>query len=144
MEGGRLEKALRDRFHVAQSVPAGSQARRRAGQPPSDEVPVVLGELAGDQAPAAEVGRGAPAQAAHTASTSAAMADAPSPPAGLTAGAPSAAPACLGLARRGGRAVRLLSPKDVEVEEEAADLAAARACRGSPTWIVRSSGRRAR
>ena len=53
--------------------------------------------------------------------------------AGLAAGAPSAVPACQGLARRGGRAARL--PEDVEVEEEAADLAradlaAARACRG--------------
>ena len=52
----------------------------------------------------------------------------PLPPAGLAAGAPSAVPACRGLARRGGRAARL--PEDVEVEEEAADLAAARACRG--------------
>ena len=89
---------------------------------------MVLGELAGVRAPAAEVGRGAPA---HSASTSAAIADArhaPSPPAGLAAGAPSAVPACRGLARRGGRAARL--PEDVEVEEEAADLAAARACRG--------------
>ena len=86
---------------------------------------MVLGELAGVRAPAAEVGRGAPA---HTASTSATMADAPSLPAGLAAGAPSAVPACRGLARRGGRAARL--PEDVEVEEEAADLAAARACRG--------------
>ena len=85
----------------------------------------MLGELAGDPAPAAEVGSGAPA---HTASTSAAMVDAPSPPDGLAAGAPSAVPACRGLARRGGRAARL--PEDVEVEEEAADLAAVRACRG--------------
>ena len=65
---------------------------------------------------------------AHTASTSAAMADVPLPPAGLAAGAPSAVPACRGLARRDSRAARFL--EDVEVEEEAADLAAARACRG--------------
>ena len=55
--------------------------------------------------------------------------DAPPPPAGLAAGAPSAASACRGLARRGGRAARL--PEDVEVEEEAVDLAAARTCRDS-------------
>ena len=36
--------------------------------------------------------------------------------------------ACRGLARRGGWAARL--PEEVEVEEEAADLAAARACQG--------------
>ena len=89
---------------------------------------MVLGELAGDPAPAAE---------AHTASTSAAMADAPSLPAGLAAGAPLAAPACRGLAHRCGRAALL--PEDVEVEEEAEDLAAARACRGSPTSIVSES-----
>ena len=41
---------------------------------------------------------------------------------------PSAVPACLGLARRVGRAARL--PEDVEVDEEAEDSAAARACRG--------------
>ena len=83
---------------------------------------------------AVEVGRGAPT---HTAGTSTAMADALSQPAGLAAGVPSAAPACRGLARQGGRAARL--PEDVEVVEEAADLAAARACRGSPTSIVNES-----
>ena len=46
----------------------------------------------------------------------------------LAAGAPSAVPACRGLARRGRRAVLL--PEDVEVEKEAADLAAAQGCRG--------------
>ena len=70
-------------------------------------------------------------------STSASLAVAPSPPAGLAAGAPSAAPACRGLARRGCRAALL--PEDVEMEEEAADLAAALACRGSPTSIVSES-----
>ena len=53
-------------------------------------------------------------------------------PAGLTAGEP--APACRGFTLR---AARL--PEDVVVEEEAADLAAARACRGSPTSIVSES-----
>ena len=78
---------------------------------------MLLGELAGDPASAAEVGRGAPA---HMASTSATMADVPSQPAGLAAEAPPAAPACRGLARRRGRAALL--PEDVEVEEEAAGL----------------------
>ena len=47
----------------------GSQTRRRAGRPPTaDEVPLVLGKLAGDPAPAAGAGRGAPAHWTGTSS----------------------------------------------------------------------------
>ena len=87
----------------------------------------MLGELAGDPAPAAEAASSA---LVLPAGTSAALADAPSSPAGLAAGVPSAAPACRGLARRAAR---------LPEEKEAADLAAARACRGSPTSMVSES-----
>ena len=76
---------------------------------------MVLGELAGNPAPEAEVGGGAPALLAGTLAV---RADAPA----FAAGARSAAPAFLGLVRR---AARL--PEEVEVEGESAAMAAARA-----------------
>ena len=77
-EFSRLESAGRDLRRLAASPLAGSQERRRTCRLQSDEVPVVLVvffELAGDPAPAAEVGLDAPALPAGT---SAAGADAPS------------------------------------------------------------------
>ena len=123
----RLEPAPResgrDRCRLATSAPACSKARQRAGRLPWDEV-TVLDELAGDPAPAAEMG----AVNSLLAGMLAARADAPSLLAGLATGALVAAPACRSLADQGARL-----PEDVKVEEEAADLAAALACRGSPT-----------
>ena len=84
--------APRDRCRLAASPPARSQALRQARQPQADEVPVVLGELAGDLAPAAEVVLCAPMLLAGT---SAARAGAPEP----AVKAPSAEPACQGLVR---------------------------------------------
>ena len=89
--------APRDRCRLAASLPARSQALRQARQPQADEVPVVLGELAGDPAPAAEVVRCAPMllAAVHRCFWSAARAGAPEP----AVKAPSAEPACQGLVR---------------------------------------------
>ena len=93
---------------------------------------MVLGELAGDPAPAAEVGRCA---LALLDGTSAARADLPSDT--VVAGWTHCwrASACL----QGLYTPSCPASKDVVVEEEAADLAAARACRGSPTSIVSES-----
>ena len=79
--------------------------------------PVELGELVWDPAPAAEVGRCAPA---HAAGTSAARANAPAP----ASGARSAAPAFRGLVCRAA-----LLAEEVENKEVSAAMAAARACR---------------
>ena len=82
------------------------RARKRGGGPPTDEVPVELGELVWDPAPAAEVGRGAQA---HAVGTLAARASAPAP----ASGARSAAPAFRGLVRRAARLAEEV--EDVEV-----------------------------
>ena len=55
-----------NRRSLASLPPAGLQAQLRGGRPQADEVPVVLGELAWDPAPAAEMGCCAPAHAAGT------------------------------------------------------------------------------
>ena len=66
-----------------------SQGRRRAGRAPADEVPLMLGKLAWDPDPAAEVGHGAQA---HAAGTSAARADALAPATAVRLAAPAFRP----------------------------------------------------